>query len=228
MSETTTAPLRFGPDYLEHIEHVDGPQRTHMVLRLIRPTDVDRLREGFARLSPDSRYRRFFAARSRLTDAELRYLTEVDGIDHFALALGLLDENGEEGDGVGIARFVRLADDPTIAEPALAVVDAMQGRGLGRLLLLRLIAAASERGITKFRSEFLATNTTIRELVEDVADEVEFSGNGSVVTATMVLPHVAPDHPNGEPGPDSSAAQWLGLAAARAVQLRHRLKTGPG
>ena len=58
---------------------------TAVRLRLIRPDDKDRLRAGFARLSPESRYLRFFVPKSTLTDAELVYLTETDGVDHVAI-----------------------------------------------------------------------------------------------------------------------------------------------
>ncbi len=215
----------FGPDY---VEELDGPGGTRLRLRLLRPDDRQQLADGFARLSPESRYRRFFTAKDKLTDAELRYLTEVDGDNHFALALGEIDQDGREGDGVGIARFVRLPGEPEVAEPALAVADAMQGHGLGRLLMLRLIAAATERGIRCFRSEFLSTNTAVRNLLSDVSDEVSFSTDGSVATANMQLPHVEPDHPRDEPAPKSTATEWLALAAARLVQLRHELQARLG
>ncbi|MEM6995884.1 MAG: GNAT family N-acetyltransferase [Myxococcota bacterium] len=211
---------RFGPDYAEDFE----ADRTRLRLRPVRPEDAALLREGFARLSPESRYRRFFTAKNELTDAELRYLTDVDGEDHFALALGTLDEAGNVVEGVGIGRFIRLRDEPDVAEPALAVVDSMQGHGLGRLLMLRLIAAATERGIRRFRCDFLADNAAVRKLFEEVVDDVAFSSDGSVATATMELPHVEPDHPAAEPSPKSAVARWLGLAAARLVQLRHELQ----
>src|SRR5207244_92171 len=111
---------------------------------------------GFAGLSAESRYRRFFSAKDRLSEAELRYLTEVDGVDHFAL--GAL----HDGEGAGVARFVRLRDRPDTAEAAIVVVDERQGCGLGRLLLTRLTEAARERGITRFRSDVLARNQAAR------------------------------------------------------------------
>ena len=38
-------------------------------------------------------------------------------------------------EGVGSARFVRLADQPDTAEPAVTIVDAYQGKGLGARML---------------------------------------------------------------------------------------------
>lgn len=214
------AELRFGPDYREEVALPTGER---LVLRPIRPDDKAKMQEGLARLSPKSRYLRFFTAKDHLSDAELRYLTEVDGHDHFAFALGMLDADDNEGDGVGTARFVRLDDHADVAEPAIAVIDPMQGRGLGRLLMLRLIAAAEERGIRQFRCELLSSNEAIRELLADVSPGVTFHTDGPVVVADMPLPHVEADHPPEHPAPESVAATWLRLAAERIVELRHAL-----
>src|ERR1700723_1832427 len=96
----------------------------------------------FRRMSPDSRYRRFFSGITELSPVMLDYLTEVDGYDHFALVATVdsLDLKAEEG--VAAARFVRLPGEPEVAEAAVTVIDDFQGRGLGRLLLARLVDAA--------------------------------------------------------------------------------------
>lgn len=214
-------PLVFGPDYLEELELRDGRR---LRLRPLRPDDKASLVEAFERLSPESRYRRFFTAKDRLTDAELRYFTEVDGIDHFALGLAEIAEGGGDGPGVGIGRFVRLANEPEVAEPAIAVVDAMHGNGLGRLLMLRLCAAAAERDIRWFHAEFLADNTPMRELLAGLSDDVVFTGEGSVVTCRMRLPNVPPDHPADQPAPPSAVTRLLELVATRLVEFRHRLQ----
>ncbi len=60
----------------------DGIQ---ICVRPIRADDGERLRASHARLSPESRYRRFLAAKPQLSIADARYLVEIDGSDHFAL-----------------------------------------------------------------------------------------------------------------------------------------------
>ncbi|TMA15032.1 MAG: hypothetical protein E6J85_20515 [Deltaproteobacteria bacterium] len=72
-------------------------------LRLLRPDDAPLLALGFEKLSDESRVRRFHGPRPHLSADELRYLTQIDGENHFAL--GALDAAGE---GVGVARFVPL------------------------------------------------------------------------------------------------------------------------
>ena len=55
-----------------------------VVIRPISPDDKPLLAEGIARLSARSARFRFLAPKNRLTSAELRYLTEIDGCDHMA------------------------------------------------------------------------------------------------------------------------------------------------
>ena len=102
-----------------------------VLIRQVRSTDAALLADGFARLSAASRQMRFLGVKKELSAAELRYFTDVDHHDHEAL--GALDLAG--GHGVGIARYVRDADDPQAAEIAVTIVDDWQGRGLGTELL---------------------------------------------------------------------------------------------
>src|SRR5512141_853673 len=95
-----------GSDFREEHALRDG---TRVVLRHVRPEDADTLRRGLTRLSPESRYRRFLEQVSQLTDAQVEYLTRVDGQDH--VAIGAVTPDGE---GAGIARFVRLPGEPQV------------------------------------------------------------------------------------------------------------------
>jgi GNAT superfamily N-acetyltransferase len=112
------------------------------------------LQRGFARLSADSRYRRFLSPISELSEATVRYLTEIDHHDHEAIVA--LDE--QTGEGVGVARYVRNPERPEVAEVAVTVIDDWQQRGLRTLLLDVLGARAREEGITRFTALMLATN----------------------------------------------------------------------
>jgi GNAT superfamily N-acetyltransferase len=219
-----SAPPRFGPDWVEDTALPDG---TRVRLRCLRASDKDKLASGLQQLSPESRYHRFFTDKPRLTAAELRYLTEVDGHDHFALACARLDERGDEAEGLGVARFVRLPDAPHQAEAAVAVVDAMHGRGLGRLLMTRLIEAALERDVDVFRSELLALNKPMRELLGVLAPEVHFTTQGSTVIAELPLPG-APDRTVVEESDRFTALRRvLRLVAEQAAEVRRKWFRAP-
>lgn len=129
---------------------------TRVLLRPIEPRDKDELEAGFERMSPQSRYRRFFTAMDSLSDRQLAYFTEVDHHDHFAWVALALDEPGAPG--VAVGRYIRLPDDPTSADIALAVVDDFQGRGLGSVLLESLVDVALDNGIGHFVGHVLADN----------------------------------------------------------------------
>jgi len=134
-------------------------------LREVRSTDKDALASGFARLSPESRYRRFFSSLDHLSAADLAYLTEVDHHDHEAVIAF-----DPDGGTVGVARYVRGAE-PDTAEVAVVVVDDWQGKGVGTALLERLTERAAENGIGQFVALILQENAEAIELFRSIDAE---------------------------------------------------------
>jgi RimJ/RimL family protein N-acetyltransferase len=126
-----------------------------ITIREIRADDGERLRAAHARLSAEAQYRRFLGPKPVLSAADARYLVEVDGCGHFALVATLADDPDVI---VAVARFVRLAGDPTAAEFAIVVGDPHQGRGLGTEMMHELIQAARRRGVERFVASILAAN----------------------------------------------------------------------
>jgi RimJ/RimL family protein N-acetyltransferase len=141
-----------------------------IVFRHIRPDDKGRLAAGLARLSPESRQKRFLMPKPRFSSAELRYLTEVDGFDHVAI-VAVSATDPEVFYAVG--RFVRLRDDPQTAEVAIVVADALQGQGLGRELGRRLADMARERGVTRFSATLLGDNVAAWRLFASISARLE-------------------------------------------------------
>ena len=117
-----------------------------MLIRQVQSTDTALLADGFTPLSPQSRQMRFLMRKKELTPAELRYFTDAGHHDHEAL--GALNHAG--GRGVGIARYIRHAEDPYAAEIAVTIVDDWQGQELGTGLLTRLTGGARQEGIHRF------------------------------------------------------------------------------
>ena len=115
-----------------------------MRVRRIRPDDSPLLADIFARFGPASRLARFLYPKRTLTEAELRYLTDIDHRDHEAL----IAVTRLRAEPAGVARFIRDRSDPTSAEVAIAVVDEWQDRGVGLLLIARVTGRALRQHYT--------------------------------------------------------------------------------
>jgi RimJ/RimL family protein N-acetyltransferase len=147
-----------------------------VLIRQVRDTDAPLLAEGFARLSARSRQLRFLGPKKMLSAAELRYLTDVDHHDHEAL--GALSP--AKGHGVGVARYIRDADDPRAAEIAVTIADDWQGRRLGTELLARLSDRARQAGIGRFTATVSADNVAMPRLLWKMGAELTGRGRGTV------------------------------------------------
>jgi RimJ/RimL family protein N-acetyltransferase len=138
------------------------PDGTPILIRPIEPTDKARLSVALGRLSDATIHRRFLAAKPRLSTAELRYLTEVDGRGHIALVAFLASDPESI---VAVARCVRMPDEPDTAEFAIVVGDPLQGRGLGSLLARELATVARSSGIRRFSATMAGENVAVRRLI---------------------------------------------------------------
>ncbi len=169
---------------------------TRIEIRPIRRDDAQRLRGAYARLSPESRYRRFLGVKPVLSSGDVRYLVDVDGANHFALVATITD--GDDESIVAVARFVRLVEDPATAEFAIVVGDDYQRQGLATEMLRRLAAASQERGIDRWHATTLTDNVAIQRLIERLADgEIAAVRRGSVTEIDFPLPPA--------PGPRAAA-----------------------
>jgi RimJ/RimL family protein N-acetyltransferase len=148
-----------------------------ILFRHIRPDDKGRLADGLARMSPESRRRRFLMPKPRFSSAELRYLTEIDGFDHVAIVAVSADDPDVF---YGVARFVRWQDDPEAAEVAIVVADPLQGKGLGRELGRRLADEARERGVKRFTATLLGENVAAHRLFASISDRLQTTYDGGL------------------------------------------------
>jgi RimJ/RimL family protein N-acetyltransferase len=160
-----------------------------VLIRPVRSTDAPLLADGFARLSPQSRWMRFLGTKTSLSAAELRYLTDVDHHDHEAI--GAL--SAADGRGVGIARYVRDTNDPRSAEVAVTIVDDWQGRGLGTELLARLSDRARQAGIDRFTALVSTQNPAMAGLLRKLGACLAARGPGTVEYEVSLL--IPPEDP---------------------------------
>ncbi|HEV7750493.1 MAG TPA: GNAT family protein [Baekduia sp.] len=146
-------------------------------LRPIRPDDKDALVAGLGRLSQRSVYQRFLSPKPRLTSTELRYLTEVDFVDHYALVAVLARCPDVV---VGVGRWVRDTQAPGDAEIAIVIADDLQGRGVGTQLGVGLAAAARERGVRRFTASMLPENRAAHRLFAKISSELHLTRHRGV------------------------------------------------
>jgi len=172
------------------LEARDG---TPILVRPILPEDADRLRAGFRALSEESRYRRFMAPIAELGDEQVRYLTQIDYRDHMAWVA--VDPTLPDQPGLGVARYVRVADEPDVAEAAITVVDSHHGRGIGTILLAMLALSARENGVRSFRGYVLEDNGPVLEILRELGGVVE-QFDGSVMRVDVPIPEDPDDLPD--------------------------------
>jgi acetyltransferase len=140
----------------------DGIQVT---IRPIQPEDAVLLKSGFLRLSQESIYYRFMSDKRHLSDQEARHFATIDYRTRMAFIATAL-EQGEEY-LAGVARYeILLPERPDTAEAAIVVSDSFQRRGLGRMLMKRLLDYAHAHGVRYLRAEILIDNHRILKLIE--------------------------------------------------------------
>jgi len=155
-------PAGYPSDWEETVQLEDG---TQVYLRPILPSDARRLQEGFLRLSPQSIYMRFLEALKQLSDEQARELATVDYHDRMAI-VAEVEENGER-QMVGVTRYALLpVEEPGLAEAAIVVGDEFQNRGLGTVMISRLVQYARQQGLRAFVATVQMSNARIMHFIK--------------------------------------------------------------
>lgn len=161
-------------------------------IRPVRADDAEGLKLSYQRLSPQSRYYRFFTSRSALGDRLAESLTDIDHERHFAWVVFDPDSpsevDDESGLSIGAARIIRDAD-PTSAEAALSVVDEYHNLGIGRFLIELMVHTAADVGIDVLRFEILRENRPMIRLIASMgAKGHPVPGDATVVDYRLSVP----------------------------------------
>ena len=147
------------PKALEFVERLrDG---TVLSMRPLRPEDEPALHDLAAHMNQHDLRLRFFTPVRGLTHAVAARLSQLD----YDRELALLAES--DGKPLGVAHF--FADpDKQRAEYAIAVRSDWKGRGVGYLLMTRLIDIARRRGIGELVGEVLPENTPMLRMCREL------------------------------------------------------------
>lgn len=175
---TKRVAIRPYPKSLE--EHVVDDMGDHYSLRPIRPEDEKPLIKGVTAVNPEHLRLRFFAPMKELSHAFAAKLTQIDYDREMAFVLMGEGPPGEaEWFGTG-----RLVSDPDgeKGEYAVIVRSDRLGRGLGRLLMQRIIDYGRDRGLREIYGEVLRENRTMIQL----ASELGFIVKGNAAEPDVV------------------------------------------
>lgn len=129
-----------------------GPE---VLLRPVRPTDEEAMKDLFYSFSEQTLYLRFHAVVKEMPHRKRQIFCNVDYRQEMAI-VATLEEDGHE-ELIGIGRYM-MDEGTRSAEVAFIVRDDWQGKGLGRILFERLAEIAKSRGIQRFTAEVLAEN----------------------------------------------------------------------
>lgn len=138
---------------------------TGVVVRSLRPTDRNLVRDLHERMDRRDAYLRFFRARPKQFEDLAESLCRQDP-QHCALGAFIGDTL------VGVANYVSPAEQAGSVSPwvefALVVAHEYQSHGIGTMLLTRLVDAARAHGIGRMTAEVLTENTLMLEVIRDL------------------------------------------------------------
>ncbi|MFN2123010.1 MAG: bifunctional acetate--CoA ligase family protein/GNAT family N-acetyltransferase [Candidatus Promineifilaceae bacterium] len=152
--------LAVRPYPTQYVEEFTNREGIEFVIRPIRPEDEPLMADFQARLSEESVYMRYFRAfelSDRVAHERLTRLCHVDYDRTIALVITWQNPDTAEPEIVAAGRLTRMPD-PQEAEFAILVRDDFQGKGLGTVLLTRLLQVGRDEGIDRVIAYMLATN----------------------------------------------------------------------
>jgi acetyltransferase len=148
-----------------HGEQVRTQDGRELVLRAIEPGDVAAMQRCFTRLSPEDIRRRFLHAMSELPAPMAQRLCRIDPA--FETAYVLMDESIKPAEMRGVGRiFVDEATDS--AEFSVLVEQDWSRRGLGALLMQRLVDDCRRRGLAELWGYVLMENRPMLQLCKEL------------------------------------------------------------
>ncbi len=164
------APMAVRP-YPESLEETVTIGGAEVLLRPIQPEDGARLHAFYEKASAADMRLRFFMARREVPASELARYSQIDYDREMTfIALGPRTSDGQRP-MVGEVRAV-CDPDNRVAEFAIQVASAWQGKGLGRTLLAKLIAYLRARGTREVVGECLPENDGMARLAKAMGFEV--------------------------------------------------------
>ena len=162
------------PNYLVSEEKLkDG---TSVVIRPIKPEDEPLLRDLFKNLSEKSTLLRFQQSNKPISKSDLIRFCHID-YDQEMTLVAIIKENDSEKI-IGAAHLMKTYED--IAELSIEIIDQFQGKGLGTILVGKLLDFAKNYGYKKIWMEIRKENLPMIKLALKYNFEIVSEEEGSL------------------------------------------------
>jgi acetyltransferase len=169
---------------------------TRVIVRAVRKEDGRSADAFFNWLSEETRYLRFMYQAKELTPAMMRGALAQDELRRVSLVVEPIVQADGDPPAIALGRYAP-TDDPFECEVAITVGDAWQRRGVGGVLLKRLIALAVRGGYRSMSASVLSVNAKMIGLARAFGFSITERSNGVTV---MTKPFVGDDSGDHIPG----------------------------
>ena len=178
------------PPWHEKLTLANGRE---LLIRPIRPEDAGPVRAGFTLLEPHEIRQRFLHPMKELAVAQADRLARPDPRREFALVAAEPLPPGEAL--VGAVARIAIDDNRTDAEFAILVSRYINGMGLGRHLMRRLVRWAKGRKVQRIYGDVLESNLPMQQLAKSLGFHRESTDTPGLVRVVLDLPPPKPKAP---------------------------------
>jgi RimJ/RimL family protein N-acetyltransferase len=175
------------PGYPKEWEHHDLlPDGRRVFVRPLRPEDAALYPDFIAAVTAQDLRLRFFTAVRELSAAQIAKLTRLD----YDRAMAFIALEPDSGDMLGVVRLHRESEGT--GEYAVLVRSALKGRGLGWLLMRRMIGYARAAGLTRIQGQVLTENATMLRMCTELGFTIADDPAGSFMKVVTLDLEAAP------------------------------------
>ena len=175
------------PPWHEHVRLANGRD---ILIRPIRPEDAGPMQAAFSLLEPDEIRQRFLHPMKELSAQQAERLTRPDPRRDFALVAAEPLPPGEAL--VGAVARISIDDNGSDAQFAILVSHYVNGMGLGRHLMRRLVRWAKGRKVRRVYGDVLESNLPMQVLATSLGFRQEATGEPGLVRVVLDIPPPKP------------------------------------
>ena len=178
------------PYPIQYVSEEETPDGERVRVRPIRPEDEPLMVRFHESLSEQSVYMRYFHMMKLDQRTAHERLTRICFIDYdreMALVAEHTDPETGEREIMGVARLSRNGADPAEAEFSVLVSDRFQRRGVGTLLVRRLLEVGRDENLRRITAEILLDNRPMQRISERLGFQLHRDLEDMVVKAELDL-----------------------------------------